>query len=106
MATVYQEARGSPTQDTSDLFGDDDADTNSESDFEEVQVPNGGTAPKPAPEVVDVDDGEDGEEEDDFLPSRVNKYAPVGEGSRPAPTATTGSNPPLKRRRADSDDAP
>ncbi|KAG8685303.1 mRNA-capping enzyme subunit beta [Ceratobasidium sp. 395] len=76
----YQEAKGSPTQDTSDLFGDDEADTNSESDgFEEVQVPNTGTDPKPVPEVVDLVDEEDeqGDEEDDFLPSRVNKYAPI-----------------------------
>ncbi|KAG8743519.1 mRNA-capping enzyme subunit beta [Ceratobasidium sp. 414] len=124
MATAYQEARGSPTQDTSDLFGDDDADTDSESDgFEEVHIPNGGTSSKPAPEVVDVDEGEDEEDEDDFLPSRVNKYvlslllagnpptwlyryAPIDGGSGPAPAATAAGNPPLKRRRTETDSVP
>ncbi|KAG9125739.1 mRNA-capping enzyme subunit beta [Ceratobasidium sp. 392] len=103
---AYQEAKGSPTQDTSDLFGDDEADTNSESDgFEEVQVPNGGADPKPAPDVIDLNDGEDeeDEEEDDFLPSRANKYAPIDARSGPTPATAPAANiPPAKRRRTET----
>ncbi|QRV77568.1 hypothetical protein RhiJN_05583 [Ceratobasidium sp. AG-Ba] len=104
---AYQEPKQSPVQDTSDLFGDDDADTNSESeDFEEVSIPNGVNDSKPAPEVVNVDDeeGEDEDEEDDFLPSRVNKYAPANERNGPgSATATAAANPPpTKRRRTET----
>ncbi|KAL5632529.1 hypothetical protein ACGC1H_005468 [Rhizoctonia solani] len=98
----FQVPKGSPQQDTSDLFGDDDdeADTNSESeDFEEVPVPNPSAPAKAEPEVVEVEDdeGPEDDEEDDFLPSRVNKYAPVDESSGHSRNA-----PPTKRRRTDS----
>ncbi|CAE6468991.1 unnamed protein product [Rhizoctonia solani] len=98
----FKEPKGSPQQDTSDLFGDDDdeADTNSESeDFEEVTVPNASAPAKATPEVIEVEDDEEPEddEEDDFLPSRVNKYAPIDESS-----AQSHNAPPTKRRRTDS----
>ncbi|KAG8733534.1 mRNA-capping enzyme subunit beta [Ceratobasidium sp. 423] len=96
----FKEPKGSPQQDTSDLFGDgDEVDTDSSEDFEEVTVPNGSAPAKAAPEVVEVEDNSEPEEdeEDDFLPSRVNKYAPVGEPSEPS-----RNEPPTKRRRTDS----
>ncbi|KAF8606940.1 mRNA triphosphatase CET1 [Ceratobasidium sp. AG-I] len=101
--------KGSPPQDTSDLFGDDDdeADTNSEpdDDFEEVTVPTGGAAQKPPPEVfnVDEDDEDEDEDEDDFVSSRVNKYAPVNEANESVSRAASSSNaPPTKRRRTET----
>ncbi|GAB1520818.1 mRNA-capping enzyme subunit beta [Rhizoctonia solani] len=98
----FKEPERSPQQDTSDLFGDDDdeADTNSESDdFEEVHVPSGAAPEKAPPEVIEVDDDNEAQEdeEDDFLPSRVNKYAPINEPSGSSPRV-----PPAKRRRPDS----
>ncbi|ELU39003.1 mRNA capping enzyme, beta chain domain-containing protein [Rhizoctonia solani AG-1 IA] len=99
---IQREPERSPQQDTSDLFGDDDdeADTNSESDdFEEVHVPSGAAPEKAPPEVIEVDDDNEAQEdeEDDFLPSRVNKYAPINEPSGSSPRV-----PPAKRRRPDS----
>ncbi|CAE6461343.1 unnamed protein product [Rhizoctonia solani] len=97
----FKEPKGSPQQDTSDLFGDDDdeADTNSESeDFEEI-VPDASAPAKATQEVIEVEDDEEPEvdDEDDFLPSRVNKYASFDEPGEPSRNA-----PPTKRRRTDS----